>query len=208
MIHPPPAVEAAILRLSPTTRYGKPRFRLIHGSDALCWVEGWWEDFSPGGLFLRKVFEKRQCHKYLTAIDTWVLEAWEPPEFWGSPETWESVNRQWEGGRGFSECGPYPSEGDYRYLTSFRHQITRRPTVPTELLIERIFSRLGIPTRDDLRQERAAKEEAEKKQRAQRLDNLIDEMPFGGRDDAINLNPKGLLQKLADQNKENETRQI
>jgi hypothetical protein len=196
------SVEDAIKRLSPVNPYGNPKFRLIHGGDALTWVEGFWEDRSPEGLFLRKVFEKRECHKYLTKMDCWIAEWWEPPEFWGSPDTWAAQTRQWEGGRGFSECGPYPSEGDYRYLTCFRHRVTGRPTVPTELLIEHIFARLGVPTEDDLNREREAKEETEKRNRQEAVAGIFDEMPFGGKDDAINLNPRGLLDKLADENKE------
>jgi hypothetical protein len=198
------SVEQAIKRLSPLNPFGQPKFRLIHGGDALAWIEGWWEDFSPEGLFIRKVFEKRQCHKYLTKTDVWILECWEPPEFFGSPETWATANRQWEGGRGFSECGPYPSEGDYRYLTCFRHRVTGRPTAPTELLIERIFSRLGVPTQDDLNREREAKQAEEKANRKRAVDGMIDEMPFGGKDDAINLNPRGLLDKLKDKRIEEE----
>ena len=196
MIIAPPAAEAALLRLSPLTRFGKPRFRLIHGSDALTWVEGWWEDLSSEGLFIRKVFEKRQCHKYLTKTDCWIMEIWEPPEFFGSPETWAAQTHEWEGGRGFSECGPYPSEGDYRYLTSFRHQGTGAPTMPTEAIIERIFSRLGVPTQGDLLEERTRKEEEEKKRRKEACAGVLDELPFGGKTDSINLNPRGLLDKL------------
>lgn len=198
------SVEAAVTRLSPLTPYGKLKFRLIHGADALTWIEGWWEDFSPEGLFIRKVFEKRQCHKYLTKMDCWILEVWEPAEFWGTPEEWATATRQWEGGRGFQECGPYPSEGDYRYLTCFRHRVTGRPTAPTELLIEHIFSRLAVPTQGDLDKERNAKEEAEVKNRKDVVDSVFQEMPFTGKDDAINLNPRGLLDKLKDKRIEEE----
>jgi hypothetical protein len=204
MIFPPAAAEAAVLRLSPITRFGKPRFRLIHGSDALTWVEGWWEDYSSEGLFVRKVFEKRQCHKYLTKVDCFVLEVWEPPEFYGTPETWAAQTRQWEGGRGFSECGPYPSEGEYRYLTSFRHQVTGAPTMPTEAIIERIFSRLGVPSQGDLDKERNAKEEAETKNRKELVDGIFQEMPFTGKDDSINLNRKRLVDKLKEKRIEGE----
>jgi hypothetical protein len=201
----PKSVEAAIKRLSPLTPYGHPKFRLIHGGDALTWIEGWWEDFSPEGLFIRKIFEKRQCHKYLTKTDCWVLECWEPAEFYGTPEQWANQTRQWEGGRGFNECGPYPAEGDYRYLTCFRHRETGRPTAPTELLIEHIFARLGTPTQGDLDKERAAKEEAEVKARKELVDGVFEEMPFGGKDDSINLNPVGLLDKLKQKRLEGET---
>jgi hypothetical protein len=193
------AVEAAIARLSPLNPYGNPKFRLIHGSRVFTMIEGWWEDCSPEGLFIRRVFEKRLCHKYLTKMDCWVLECWEPPEFWGSPEEWARQTRQWEGGRGFNECGPYPSEGDYRYLTCFRHRITGIPTEPTELLIEHIFSRLGVPTQGDLDKQRNAKDEADTKARRDLVDGIFQEMPFTGKDDAINLNPRGLLDKLREQ---------
>lgn len=199
---PPALAAAAVKRLSPLNPYGEPRLRLIHGSDALCYVEGWWEDHSPEGIFLRRVFERRLVHKYLSNVDCWVLEWWEPPEFWGTPEQWVASTRQWEGGRGFNECGPYPSEGDYRFLVSFRHIVTRLPTVPNETVIERIYSLLGVPTQADLLALRDEKAAEEKKRRKDGVDAIFGDMPFNGNTDAINLNPKGLLTKLAEKNKE------
>ncbi len=199
---PPELAAAAVKRLSPLNPYGDPKLRLIHGSDALCYVEGWWEDCSPEGIFLRKVFERRLVHKYLANVDCWILEWWEPPEFWGTPEQWAATTRQWEGGRGFNECGPYPDAGDYRFLVAFRHRTTGLPTVPTEAVIQRIYSLLAVPKQSDLDALRDFKDEEARKRRRENIENVFGDMPFEGRTDSISLNSKGLLAKLAEKNKQ------
>ena len=191
---PPKAAADAVDRLSPLNYAGNPRLRLIHASDVLTLVEGFFRDTSPGGIILREVFETRLLPKYPLLEDCWILEWWEPPEFWGSPREWDSQMRQWEGGRGFLECGPYPSEGDYRLLTAFKHQVTGQPTQPTELLIERIVSRLGVPTRGDLQKEQNAKTEAEDSARLGRVEEVIGDIPFGGR--MNNTSPRGRENKF------------
>jgi hypothetical protein len=50
--------------------------------------------------------------------------------------------------------------------------------------------------------QQTAKEEEEKARRKEAVDEVLGDLPFGGRTDSINLNPKGLLTKLAEKNKE------
>src|SRR5580700_10614634 len=150
----PQAADEAVKRLSPLNLYGEPRFRLIHGSDCFTLVEGFFSDYSESNIFIRRVFEKRMLLKYPAHCDRWILEHWEPPEFWGTPEQWEGAQRQWEGGRGFNLCGPYPSRGDYRSIVRFTNRLTGAPIKDSELtvgLIEHIFSKIYMPTADQLK---------------------------------------------------------
>ena len=178
MVALPSAVIEAVKRCSPHKMNGEPKGRLVHGSEVLTWVEGFFSDYGQGGIFLRQVFERRQVLKYPRQADCWILEWWEPPEFWGTPEQWAATTRQWEGGRAFNLCGPYPAEGDYRLLVTFRHQVTGKPVEPTATLIEYVFSKLHKPTLGELLVEQAAKEVRQKKERGERVAAVVGDIPF------------------------------
>lgn len=194
MKQPPQAAADAVSRLSPRNLVGKPKFRLIWSEEPKTWVVGFFRDWSPAGIILREVFERRQVNKYEFDPPCWLLEIWEPPEFWGTPAEWEAKTHQWEGGRAFAECGPYPSEGDYRFLVKFTRKDTGEPTDPTEVVIEHIFARLRVPTRADLDAERNTKQELKRKDRAQAVAEVIGDVPFAG--NANSVSPKPFTQKL------------
>lgn len=191
---PPVAAEAAVNRLSPRTHSGKPKMRLIWGADRLHFIAGVFTDTMPGGVLIRRVHDERWVPKY-PKTDRWYLEVWEPPEFFGSPDTWHSQLLTYEGGRSFVELGPYPAEGDYRPLVIFEHQETGEMVEPTEILIEHIFSRMSIPTAGDLQKVQREREHQEDQQVHKDVDNMLgDPFPFGGR--TSNVTPTSLVTKL------------
>lgn len=190
----PAAAEAAVDRLSPRTHSGKPKIRLIWGADRLHLIAGVFTDTSPGGILIRRVYDERWVPKY-PKTDRWYLEVWEPPEFFGSPDTWHSQLLSYEGGRSFVELGPYPHEGDYRPLVIFEHQGTGEMVEPTEALIERIFSRLSVPSEGELRKEENARADGEDARAHKDVDDMFgDPFPFGGR--TSNVTPTSLVTKL------------
>jgi hypothetical protein len=191
---PPQAAAGAVLRLSPLTPAGQPKFRLVWSEEPKTWVVGKFREESGGHISER--FERKQIDKYPFHPPCWILEIWEPPEYFGTPEAWErSSTGMTEEGQFYHEIGPYPSEGDFRYLLKFTHKLTHDPIEPTEKLIEFLFSqRLKVPTRDDLAKERTAKEGAKIAQRSKRVAEAIGDVPFAGLPN--NLNPKDLLKKL------------
>lgn len=181
-------------RLSPLNLYGSPRYRLTWSEDPKTWVVGKFREESTDGHVSER-FERKQINKYTFERPCWLLEIWEPPEYWGSPEQWEKQTVNYEEGQFYHEIGPYPAQGDYRYLLRFTHKLTHQAIEPTEKLIEFLFAnRLKVPTRDDLAKERTEKQEAKTKQRRQNIAEAIGDQPFGGRQN--NLNPKDLLRKL------------
>jgi hypothetical protein len=195
---PPKAAADAVKRLSPLTLYGKPRFRLAWSEDPKTWAVGKFREESPDGHVSER-FEHKQINKYSFDPPCWILEIWEPPEFFGSPEMWARQTLAiTEEGQWYHDLGPYPAEGDYRYLLKFIHKVTGKATTPSEKLIEHLFkNRLKVPTRTDLKEERDAKEEAKVAERRKNLDEVVGDVgsyPFAGRPN--NLNPKDLLRKL------------
>lgn len=199
MKQPPAAAEAAVNRLSPRTHSGKPKIRLIWGADRLRFIAGVFTDHDASGNFLRRVYDQRWVPKY-PKVDRWYLEVWEPPEYFGSPDTWFSQLLTYEGSRSFVELGPYPADGDYRPLVIFEHQETGEMVEPTEPLIERVFSRLSIPTEGELRKEENAVEEAADLDIHKTVDDQLgDPFPFGGR--VNNVTPMPLLTQLKEEEK-------
>lgn len=199
MKKPPAAAEAAVNRLSPRTHSGKPKVRLIWGADRLHFIAGVFTDTLPGGVLIRRVYDERWVPKY-PKQDRWYLEVWEPPEFFGSPDEWHSQLLSHEGSRSFVELGPYPHEGDYRPLVIFENQETGEMVEPTEALIERIFSRLAIPTEGELRKAENERADAENQQIHKDVDDMFgDPFPFGGH--TTNVAPTSLLTKLKEEEK-------
>jgi len=189
-----PDADAELRLLSPLNAYGEPKLRLVWGRDRLRFIAGVFTDRAPNGDLIRTVYDQRWVCKYQKA-DRWYMEVWEPPEFFGSPDTWHAQLLTYEGSRSFIELGEYPSRGDYRPVTIFEHQETGEMVVPTAALVRRVFSRLGIATEDDVRKEQNAIEDAE----AQEIHSTVDDMfgdpfPNGGR--TSNVTPTSLMQKL------------
>lgn len=192
MNRPPKGAADAVRRLSPLTLYGTPRYRLVWSKDPKTWVCGWFNVFDNSGNLVGGRFERKEIDKYSFNPPCWILEIWEPPEYFGTPEKWLQQTQGTEKGQWYHEIGPYPHEGDYRYLLKFTHKITHEPIEPTEKLIEFLFKeRIKQMTKGDLAKERTAKQEAKDKERKANVAEVIGEEPFGGRPN--NLNPQNFL---------------
>lgn len=79
----PPEIRERLNRAGGLNPYGEPNFRVVWGWNRMEWNG---QDYWP---------------KYLPA-ERWHLEAWLPPEKFGSIEQWRE-----------EELGPFPSRGDY-----------------------------------------------------------------------------------------------
>lgn len=195
MRKPPKAAAEAVKRLSPLNLYGTPRFRLTWSEDPKTWACGRFREYDDSGNFIRERFERQQISKYPFTPPCWILEIWEPPEYFGSPEMWDKQTAQYDAGEWYHEIGPYPHEGDYRCLLRFIHKITHEPIEPSEKLIQFLFrERLKVPTKNDLLKERQAKEDLKVERRREAVSEAIGDIPFDGRPN--NLNPRFFLDKI------------
>lgn len=109
---------------------GVPRFRLVWSEDALEKRVGVFEDFTPGGLFIRRVEGVREVKKYSYLKDRYILEAYAPEQSL-SPEIMNGD--KYEPIFVFDKKGqflsPEPWACDYviqRYLTAVGQPKTRR----------------------------------------------------------------------------------
>lgn len=193
-----PAVQA-VLDSGPRNLYGEPIFRLIFGADRFTWVEGQFTDFTESGLFIRRTYASRLMHKY-PKIDRWYLEAWQPPEFFGSREMWEAQTTSFENMELFRECGPYPSRGDYTVLALLEHQETGEYVTPTPLLVRHILSRCKMLSAQEIRDTQTALREAADLDLHKTIDDMFgDPFPFHG--STNNTTPKPLTTLLEEENK-------
>lgn len=196
MRQPPQAAADAIKRLSPLNLYGQPRYRLAWSEEPQTWVIGKFREESGDGHVTER-FERKQIPKYSFDPPSWIIEIWEPPEFFGSPDMWARQTISYEEGQFYHDIGPYPAEGDYRFLWRCTYKSGEhkgQAVDPTERIIEDFFRRLHLPTKDDLAKERNAKAEVKVKERKQRVAEAIGDEAFGGRQN--NINPKDLLRKI------------
>ncbi len=118
---PPPGIfsDAEWARLSEEiTAYGgfnprgEPLYRLVWGGTRTCLRVGVWE----GGEI-----ETRQTPKYLTALNRFVMEVWCPPEYFGSPRSWEESTRTEIDGAVVYALGEFPHRGDYEGIEVYQH---------------------------------------------------------------------------------------
>ncbi len=118
---PPPGIfsDAEWARLSEEiTAYGgfnprgEPLYRLVWGGTRTCLRVGVWE----GGEI-----ETRQTPKYLTALTRFVMEVWCPPEYFGSPRSWEESTRTEIDGAVVYALGEFPHRGDYEGIEVYQH---------------------------------------------------------------------------------------
>jgi len=55
----------------------------------------------------------RRVPKYPTLKNFWIVEHWQAPEKFGSPESWDRKTREWGEEGNIPQLGPYPSRGRY-----------------------------------------------------------------------------------------------
>lgn len=117
----PPEIQERLTRAGGTNRYGEPNFRIVWNWSRLAWAGGWWLDWDSEGKLVREVFEMRLEPKWLPPWNRWILEAWMPPEWFGSPWFWDITTMIFSGdeaSRALPGIGPYPARGDYMHVTT------------------------------------------------------------------------------------------
>lgn len=199
-----PSVQSVIEAISPRNIYDRPVYRAVWSKDVMHWACGWWNDYNNQGHLVRRVFEPRYVPKYLFS-PRWLMEKWHPPEFFGTPEMWEEVTAQYSSqhGREF-ELGPYPREGDYVFLWKCDDvngkYLDLTPTL-AQYTIE--LDMQPRPTIDQLIADAKNREARIKnEQRTRIVDECMDAFVFLGRQS--NLNPRPLIDKIREYNKERE----
>jgi hypothetical protein len=97
----PPEIEELILRSGGINPYGEPNFKIVWGETYVTRT-----GFGDMRLF---------------PIPAWVLLKWEPPEKWGSPDSWD-----------YEALGAYPHRGMYNPVQPFYERIDKK-IVPMEM---------------------------------------------------------------------------
>lgn len=97
-------------------RFGEPNFRVTWSNNLLDWIGGRWEDRDSEGSLLREVLELRYLPKYAHLANRWIIEQWEAPEKFGSPQSWLRQTKHWGEDGNIPQLGPYPERGRYAFL--------------------------------------------------------------------------------------------
>jgi len=142
----PKAINARLRRLGGLTPNGLPWFRLVYGWSRLAWIGGWEYDCirDSGGMPLTDFYGRAldliiiqpttKAPKYWPHFDRWYLEMWNPPEVYGTPESWKAAftvmvpdhrkmgvrGPDLPGGTLIETLGPYPDRGDYEIAMGFQ----------------------------------------------------------------------------------------
>ena len=157
----PEWARKALLLAGGKNRFGEPNFRVSWGDSLVDWIGGRWEDRDTNGHLLREVAELRQVIKYPLYVNRWIVERWNPPEMYGSPEKWYRQTREKDEGY-IPQLGPYPSRGRYAFvcvldLNGKFVQLT--PTILDDVIYAAIYKREHIPSLAQLKQAQEEKEE-------------------------------------------------
>lgn len=116
-----PEIQGRLTRAGGTNQYGEPNYRIVWGWSRLGWIGGWWTIYDTQGNETGHVFEMRQEPKWLPPWDRWLLEAWRPAEWFGSPWLWKMQTTEYAYGNtgpSLESLGPYPHRGDYIPVTT------------------------------------------------------------------------------------------
>jgi hypothetical protein len=73
-------INKHLLKVYGLTIDGQPKFRLVWSEDLLESRFGTFEDYTPGGIFLRREVGIRQVKKYSYLKDRFILEAYTPEQ--------------------------------------------------------------------------------------------------------------------------------
>lgn len=103
-----PAWCQAVLAKYGRNRYGEPLFRAVFLPSRCRIVGGYWEQ--AGDLAYKLM------PKYGRNEQKWALERFVPPQFLGSPESWDAMNSTIEG---YYAIGPYPEHGVFECAAVF-----------------------------------------------------------------------------------------
>src|SRR3970282_463636 len=101
----PRELEKRLAETGGRNRFAGPNFRIVWSEARMEWQGGRWNDFAKGGRWIRSVIAPRRVPRYVPFVG-WVIEAWHPPEYYGSPENWARRFREWVGGVVVETLGP------------------------------------------------------------------------------------------------------
>jgi len=163
----PRELEKRLAETGGRNRFAGPNFRIVWSEARMEWQGGRWNDFAKDGRWIRSVIATRRVPRYVPFVG-WVIEAWQPPEYYGSPENWARRFREWVGGVVVETLGPYPQAGDYEEIFRFQGSLT--PTICDAILHRTAASRrLGAQQRSELVEQRVQR-------RLQRWESFADDV--------------------------------
>jgi len=157
----PDWAQRALLVAGGTNRFGDPNFRLTWGWNLFDWIGGNWEDRDASGNLIREVKELRWALKYPWFAHRWILEKWQPPEKFGTPDSWYRQTQEWGQEGNIPQLGPYPARGRYLFccvleLNGRFVQLT--PAILDDVIYAAIYKQSHIPSMAELREAQAEKE--------------------------------------------------
>jgi hypothetical protein len=158
-------------------RFSKPNYRVVWGWNRLDFIGGKWEDRDEHGTLIREVVEVRTEPKY-QELNRWHVEAWLPPEAYGSPEVWAMQTVETVNGKEVETLGPYPHMGDYE--SCFVIQKVNGDFLPlTPRVVEGVVERINASRRAPVAKSKRALYERE-----ERIDKEYLEWGYSVLDDA------------------------
>src|SRR5262245_46766641 len=112
----PEKLQYRIAKLGGRTDDGQPLFRVMRSCDRMAWVGGPWKKHDASGNITGECIEVKLVPAYAHVTDRYVFEAWFPPEWYGTPESWERDTHLMFNGIKVETQGPYPRHGDYELV--------------------------------------------------------------------------------------------
>lgn len=120
------------LKLGGRNLYGEPVLRIVWSESETVLVGGVWSKWDDSGNWLGEAVGYQRIRKYLAVRERWVLEMWQPPEAYGTPEAWEEEwKRVAPSGARYQLLPDYPARGDYAQIAVFSDPETGGYSEPT-----------------------------------------------------------------------------
>jgi len=169
-------INERLKRLGGVNPNGDPWFRLVYGESRKSWLGGWEYDclrdsggtplVDPIGRQLPLIIIQPTVvvPKYWPHLDRWYLEMWNPPERYGTPETWAAdfttmvpdhegmavKGPDLPGGTLIEQLGPYPERGDYEIAMGFQ-DVQGQPLPERSIIAAMEFAQMAKTMTDEFR---------------------------------------------------------
>jgi hypothetical protein len=150
-----------LLTVGGLNRFGEPNYRVNWGWNLLDFIGGKFEDRDPSGHLLREVLEMRHEPKYPMFLNRWIVEKWQPPEKYGTPESWYRQTCDWREEGDIPQLGPYPRRGRYDLacvLDVGGRFVQLTPTILEDVIRAVIYKQAHIASLAELKQAQTEKE--------------------------------------------------
>jgi hypothetical protein len=135
-LRPPAAVQRFARDFGGLNPFGGPMYRVSWAPSCLTWMAGKWRIDDDQGNFKFWLTDAGWAPKYPQYGERFILEHWKRPDIFGSPDSWDYLNRQYEEtGEILGKLGPYPVHGQYEFCFHFQ-DTTGAFVLPTPTICE------------------------------------------------------------------------